>query len=115
MKTLLTFLFSSITSVILSQGLALPYNSGYDSPAEKAGWQQFRTGVTGSSSWSYGGGGFAASCVGHDYNVGGNSGDVVIDWFVSPPLNFTAPAIMSLKVKTAGFSTPFPDNFEIWF
>ena len=67
-------------------------------------------------SWSYSGAAFSVpTCVSHDYNVGGNSNETVIDWFVSPPLNFTGTGTMTLKVKTAGFSTPFPDSFEVLF
>jgi len=111
MKALLTFLLQCLTAnIVFSQGLSLPYYTGFDSPAEKAGWQQFRTGFLSVYSW-----GTNAGQLYHDYNVGGNSNDTVIDWFVSPPLNFTSPGIITMKVKTGGFSTPFPDNCEIWF
>jgi hypothetical protein len=105
-----------IFNLTFSQGVSLPYTTGFDNAAQKVGWQQFRTGYLSSYSWSYGGGGFSApSCISHDYNVGGNSSQTVIDWFVSPALNFTSTGKISLKVKTSGFSTPFPDNCEIWF
>lgn len=111
MKTLLTFLLQCLTaSIVFSQGLSLPYYTGFDSPSEKAGWQQFRTGFLSLYSW-----GTNSGILFHDYNVGGNSTDTVIDWFVSPPLNFTSPGTITMKVRTGGFSTPFPDNCEIWF
>jgi hypothetical protein len=116
MKTIFTFLLAFTISTSFSQGVPLPYNTGFDSAAEKLGWQQFRTGYLSTYSWGYGGSGFSApTCVSHDYNVGGNPNDTVIDWFVSPPINFTSTATMSIKVKTGGFSTPSPDNFEILF
>ncbi len=115
-KTITFFLLSFIFKNSFSQGLSLPYYSGYDSPAETAGWQEYRTGFLSTYNWGIGGSGFSApSALSHDYNVGGSSNDTVIDWFVSPPINFTAPGLLSLKVKTSGFSTPFPDNFEVWF
>ena len=77
---------------------------------------EYRTGFLSTYNWGVGGGGFSApNALSHDYNVGGASNDTVVDWFVSPPINFTAPGLLSLKVKTGGFSTPFPDNFEVWF
>ena len=117
MKTILTLLVCSFGSGLLfSQGLPLPYNTGFDTPAEKAGWEQYRTGFLSVYNWNISGGGASApSCLSHDYNVGGSPADTVVDWFVSPPLHFTAPGEMTLKVRTSGFSTPFPDNFEVWF
>lgn len=116
MKTNLTlFALLFVASFGFSQGLSLPYNTGFDTPAEQAGWEQYRTGFLSLYDWGIGGGGFSQNCLSHDYNVGGNPQDTVVDWFVSPPMNFTSPGQMSLKVRTSGFSTPFPDNFEIWF
>ncbi|HRH65518.1 MAG TPA: choice-of-anchor J domain-containing protein [Bacteroidia bacterium] len=104
-----------IPHLTFSQGLPLPYFTGFDSPSEQAGWQQYRTGFISNYAWGFSGGGFNAQCVSHDYNVGGNPTDTVVDWFVSPPLNFTTTGTMALKVRTSGFSTPFPDSFEILF
>jgi hypothetical protein len=100
-----------------AQSLALPYTSGFDTPQEQAGWQQYRTGVQPSYDWSIGAPAASApNALHHDYNVGGGSGDILTDWYVSPPLNCTGgPVDISLKVMTGGFSTPFPDNCEIWF
>lgn len=114
-KLLLTCCLFVILSAAHSQGLSLPYVTGFDSPAEQAGWQQYRTGFLSTYAWGVGGGGFSGMGVSHDYNVGGNPNDTVVDWFISPPLNFTGQGQMSLKVNTSGFSTPFPDSFEILF
>lgn len=118
MKIFFTFLLQFLlTSIVFSQGLSLPYSTGFDSPSEKMGWQQFRTGFSGNYDWDYTAtGAFSApTCLFHDYSVGGNTTDTVIDWFVSPPLNFTSSGTVSIKIKSEGFSNPLPDNCEIWF
>lgn len=110
MKNLLTLLFFfSITINSFSQGLSLPYYTGFDSPAERAGWQQFRKGFLSSYDWSN------IGSLYHDYNVGANPTDTVIDWFVSPPLNLNSAGLVSMKVQTDGFSPPTSDNCEVYF
>lgn len=110
MKQLLSLLFAfSFPSLLYAQGLSLPYYTGFDSPTERAGWQQFRLGVTNAFDWNDNG------VLSHDYNVGGNSTETVIDWYVSPALHFAYPGTMSFKVITGGFSAPIPDNCEVWF
>lgn len=101
--------------ILFSQGISLPYSSGFDTPSEMAGWQQYRTGFLSNYAWSNSGGGFFSMCISHDYNVGGAQTDTVVDWYVSPPLNFTSEGTLAVKVLTSGFSTPFPDNFEVLF
>ena len=102
MKNLLSFLFYGlITNVFLSQ--ALPYYANFDDIIVQEGWQQYRTGFISTYSWNYTSDGSPAICVSHDYNVGGNTTDTVIDWFISPPINFTTTSTMSLKIKTGGF------------
>jgi hypothetical protein len=114
-KILLSF-FCLGSALVFGQGATLPYYTGFDNAAQQAGWQQFRTGTLSLYDWSIGATGFSApNQLAHDYNVGGQNTDTVIDWYVSPPLNITAPATISLKVTTSGFSTPFPDNCEVWF
>lgn len=116
MKSTFLFLFLSANVIVNGQGLSLPYVSGFDSAPETAGWQQFRLGNDpGAFQWNIGGGGFSSMCLSHDYNVGGNTTDTVIDWFVSPALNFVSTGSISLKVKTSGFSTPTVDNCEVYF
>lgn len=116
-KSLLLILLIHCFSIgaMFSQGLSLPYTSGFDTPSEMAGWQQYRTGVLSNYAWSNSGGGFVSMCISHDYNVGGAQTDTVVDWYVSPPLNFTSEGTLAVKVHTSGFSTPFPDNFEVLF
>ena len=110
MKTIITFFFICITlNTLFSQGISLPYFTGFDTPAEQAGWQQFRTGFLSNFDWNNNG------SISHDYNVGGNPSDTVVDWYVSPPLNFTSTGILTMKIKTGGFSMPTPDNCEVYF
>ncbi len=110
MKTILiTFLLFFTTNTLFSQGLSLPYYTGFDSPSEQAGWQQYRTGFLSNFDWNNNG------ALSHDYNVGGNSTDTVIDWYVSPPLNFISSGSVTMKVYAGGFSIPTNDNCEIWF
>lgn len=88
---------------------ALPYTTGFDSPAEQAGWQLFRLGVSGSSKpyWVYSG--FlpfsGSSCLSHNYPVGGT--DPTDNWFVSPQFNFSDGAtIDSVRRSFRGFGQP---------
>lgn len=110
-----------ITSVHLGAQVAeLPYYSGFDNAAEQSGWQQYRQGYESSSEWSFGGGiapvGFSLpTCLSHDYNVGGQESQTVIDWFVSPAIHFPSESKMELKLRVSGFSEPLEDNLEIWF
>ncbi len=88
--------------------IALPYYTGFDSPAENLGWQEYRTGFQSLSHWTN------TSMLAHDYNVGGSMNDTVIDWYVSPPLNFSWYGQMSFKIRVGGFSPATVDNLEIW-
>lgn len=94
---------------LFAQAKTLPYFTGFDSPAEKEGWTEYRTGTIGTFSWNMTG------SISHDYNVGGNATDTVIDWKVSPPIYFHTTAFASMKVSTYGFSSPTPDNCEVYF
>src|SRR5690348_12210829 len=116
MKQIITLLLCIMPLLLKSQSMPLPYYSGFDNASEQMGWQLIRTGNDPSAyPWSYSASGFSApNCISHDYNVGGTTTDTVVDWFVSPPLNFTSPGSISLKVYTAGFSPPFNDNCEVW-
>ena len=118
MRTIFTLAIQLLfVGAACAQGLPLPYSTGFDNSTQQAGWQQFRTGNDPNAySWSVAGMGFSApNCVSHDYNVGANATDTVIDWYVSPAINVIASSQMSLKVRTGGFSTPFNDSFEVLF
>src|SRR5438046_675484 len=95
--------------IAFSQSKPLPYFTNWASNVQKAGWTEYQTGNVSTCKWGVGGG------IGHDYNVGANFNDTVIDWYVSPPLNFTSPGKMTLTVLRGGFSTPTPENCNILF
>lgn len=103
------YLLLIFSTICFSQSKPLPYFTGFDNSAEKDGWKEYRTGFQSSFSWNING------SISHDYNVGGNSNDTVVDWMVSPPILFHTTAFASMKVSTYGFSTPTPDNCEVWF
>ena len=91
----------------------IPYYTGYDSPAEKAGWTLYKLGVTATyGPWTYGAG-FSGTGIYHDYN---NSGTVE-DWFSSPALNFTTPSKIALKIKVFVISGSVQpgDYIGIWY
>ncbi len=117
MKILFTFSFLLFTLFHShAQGLAVPYYTGFDNSNELEGWEQYRTGYESTYDWSVGGSGFSApTCVSHDYNVGGNVSQTVIDWYVSPALDLSASSHLTLKVRSAGFSTPTIDNCEVYY
>lgn len=111
---LFTLLSVFATSLAFAQSKTLPYTTGFDSPAEKAGWQEYRTKVHSFEHWDYGSG-FSGAGISHDYQVSGGATDTVADWFVSPPLKLTSQSKMTLKLQTQGFSTPFPDNLQVLY
>jgi hypothetical protein len=108
-STLLMFAFILVANVTKAQGIALPYYTGWDNVTERAGWTEYRKGYLSSYSWSN------INQISHDYNVGGAPTQTVIDWYVSPALNFNTPSVISMKVQTGGFSQPTVDNCEIYF
>jgi hypothetical protein len=68
----------------------LPYHTGFETPADTAGWKTYSLGVTGTyGPWSIGGD------LHHDYS---NFGPV-IDWAVSPALIFTGSGKISFKTQ----------------
>ncbi len=110
-KSVLFSLLAALTLYINAHGqsIELPYYTGFDSPAERAGWQQFRKGFESSFDWGDNG------SLSHDYNVGGDLTDTVIDWYVSPPLKFISEGQVSMKALSWGFSyDPFDDGCEVY-
>jgi hypothetical protein len=113
-KLLTAFLFLPLmTSWQQSQAqTALPYFSGFDSDAQKTGWQEFRKGVTTQfNKWTYAAmdAYTAPNCLRHDYPVGGT--DTTKNWFVSPPFNLSSGGkIDSLRYAFTGFGVPGPGD-----
>jgi hypothetical protein len=99
-------------SLVLTAQEDLPYYSGFDNAAERAGWQIFRTGENALANWSIATvGGFSpTSCISHDYapSTGATLAD---DWYVSP--GFLIPSggsLDSLRYFFSGFSVPADDD-----
>ncbi len=113
--TLMTLLSVFMASAAFAQSKALPYTTGFDSNIEQTGWQEYRTKALSAQHWEVSPSGFSGNGISHDYNVGGNTTDTVVDWFVSPPLKLTAQSKMTLKLQTQGFSIPFPDNLQVLY
>jgi hypothetical protein len=89
---------------------SLPYYTGFDNSTEKAGWQQFRLGTTGTTTanWVYSSSSpfSGASCLQHSYPVGGTA--LTDNWYVSPEFDFAAGASMdSMRSKFSGPGNPF--------
>jgi hypothetical protein len=100
-KDLLILLFISVFGFGYAQ-TALPYHTGFDNVAEKAGWQEFRKGYLGTYKW-----GFQVfnaytppNSLYHDYPVGSAGTDTTIDWYVSPGFDFSSGGkIDSIRIK----------------
>lgn len=86
----------------------LPYFTGFDSDAQKTGWQKFKKGAAvQTNEWQYAAmGAFSApNCLQHNYPVGGT--EATKNWFVSPAFNFAPGAkIDSLRYAFSGFGVP---------
>lgn len=86
----------------------LPYYTGFDNPAEKFGWTEYRLGATNEFyQWEYSTfAPFSApECLNHNYPVGGT--EQTDDWFVSPVFDFSEGAtIDSLRYAFSGFGAP---------
>lgn len=92
MKNLILLFAAVILSYTgAAQSLNLPYYTGFDTQTEKEGWVEYRTGFQSTFSWSM------FNAISHDYNVGGNANDTVIDWMVSPALNVLNNSSVSFK------------------
>ena len=110
MKNLILLFAAIILSYTgAAQSLNLPYYTGFDTQTEKEGWVEYRTGFQSTFSWSM------FNAISHDYNVGGNANDTVIDWMVSPALNVLNNSSVSFKISSYGFSTPAVDNCEVYY
>jgi hypothetical protein len=113
-RNLRSFLSSILVcfTLILAAQVDLPYYSGFDNAAERAGWQIFRTGENALANWSNPSvGGFSpTSCISHDY-APSTGASVADDWYVSP--GFLIPlggGIDSVRYFFSGFSVPADDD-----
>lgn len=95
-----TFLVIGLPIAVAAQN-ALPYTTGFDNAVQQQGWQQFRTGHLSNYSWgiSANAAASAPNKLWHDYPVGGSATDTVRDWYVSPPLDLSAGAVLTCKAN----------------
>jgi len=96
----------------------LPYSSGFDTPTQKAGWQEFRKGAIAFYNWSFLSGSTASgpNYLSHNYPAGASATDTTEDWFVSPMFNLSAGGHISLKVSlysATGLATP-ADGLDLY-
>lgn len=112
--------YTVLAIVTLISGLVnaqqpLPYNTGFDTEAERAGWQQYTLGANATyGPWTIATGGLSEpNQLFHDYN---NTG-IVEDWFVSPALNFSSSSKIGLKINVYSLlgTSYAPDYIGIWF
>lgn len=98
---------------IQAQAQTLPYSTGFDTPAEQAGWDAYRTGTTTDTFylWEYSTNTpfSPPTRLSHNYPVGGVN--VTDDWFVSPAFDFgNGGRIDSVRYKFTGFGIPAPED-----
>ena len=101
MKNRLLFIFAGVLILYantLNAQVTLPYYTGFDSPSQLAGWNQYILGVNATyGPWGISSGGFSApDCIYHDYN---NTG-LVEDWYVSPAMSLAFASRISIKIRT---------------
>ena len=118
-KFTFTLIGITLMSGVNAQSVSTPYNTGFDSPPEQNGWQEFRTGHLSTYNWGYSNAEFSSAPTGvsHDYPVGGNANDTVVDWFVSPPFTINGGVYISFETRIysiSGSTTP-TDYFGLWY
>jgi hypothetical protein len=109
-----TFLTAVIFCCMMTLLKAQTFTTGFDTPAERSAWTEYRLDGTASSHWSYGT--FynvsPSYSAGHDYPMGG---DTVQDWLVSPKLIFTGNSgSVSLYSRISAMSSPPDVYYGIW-
>lgn len=107
-NTLLALALTLSAGTVSTAQVAMPYATGFDTDAQKSGWQQFRKGAQSEFyEWEYNAAGAytAPGCLVHNYPVGGSS--YTDDWFVSPAFSLPQGGkIDSLYTSFAGFGLP---------
>ena len=103
MKKIFTILsFILVACIYCKAQTPLPYYTGFDNAAQKAGWLDFRKGFLSPSDWTYNSfSAFSApNSLHHDYPVGSANTDTTLDWFVSPAFNFSSGGMIdSIRVN----------------
>lgn len=92
----------------LNAQVALPYNTGFDTPQEQSGWSQHRKGfINQFQEWEFDNAQAVSpsKSLVHYYPVGG--ADVLDDWFVSPAFDISGGGSLdSLRYYFGGFGMP---------
>lgn len=119
MKYTLQFLFAFLFCLSAAAQITPPYLTGFDTPAEKAGWHEIRIGSTEYYGWTYANAQAATppTCLHHDYPVGNVDADTVEDWFVSPQIAFYGGNTLSFRYYVYSITGgTFPvDYFGVWY
>lgn len=104
-----------IINVSASAQTPLPYYTGFDEGISTPGWQEFRKGVT--INWGWLGSEDYISPPGSLYHIFPDastaSTDTTVDWFVSPPFDFSGGAIIDTLyagIYSVG-GPPHPEDF----
>jgi hypothetical protein len=97
--------------------ISLPYSTGFETPAERTAWTQYRTsGIDPYSQWGFARADTAAPSLpwylSHDYPM---TADSVDDWCVSPALDFTGGSHISLYMTELNFSLAPNVYLGIWY
>ena len=93
---------------------AQPYSTSFGIDEEKAGWQQYRTKYKGTDykwefwTFSFTRNGIYETKPGLVHRCNNVSGvpDTIMDWMVSPPLQFSSPSELYVNFYTGGYSSP---------
>ncbi|MBX9448911.1 MAG: T9SS type A sorting domain-containing protein [Taibaiella sp.] len=111
-KIILLFIALSLGGIYDSSmaQVSLPYYTGFDNDDERSGWQQFKTGASGTE-WfftdiaPYSG----SHCLYHNYPVGGT--EITDNWFVSPAFEIPDGGwIDTFYHSFSGFGIPASDD-----
>ena len=108
------FLTLVASFAFLSASLAQSYSTSFKTDEEKAGWQQYRTKYNGPYyKWEFGKYGFfiddiytTKPALLHRCNNVAGVPDTIIDWMVSPPLQFSSPSELYIHFFVGGLSRP---------
>lgn len=107
MKILFTLLLQCLlVNVVFSQGIPLPYYTGFDNASEQAGWIEYQKAEVTFCHW---GSGYAYSLpngIGHSFAP--SSGIILVDnWYVSPAFSISnGGKLDSIRYMFSGYSQP---------
>lgn len=118
-RTTFTLLLFVTFAISAAAQATLPYTNGFDTNAELADWIIHRKGLLHNYKWApYAAPGAvtAPNYAFHDYPVGSAGTQAVDDWLVTPDIDLTSGARLSLKawVFIMGSGVLTGDSIEIW-